>query len=31
LRLDVALAGRTLVIRATDSMNNVGCGEILLK
>jgi hypothetical protein len=31
LRLDAALAGRTLVIRATDAMNNVGSGEIVLK
>jgi sugar lactone lactonase YvrE len=31
LRLDSALAGRTLVIRATDAMNNVGTGEVVLK
>jgi WD40 repeat protein len=31
LRLDAAAAGRTLVIRATDAMNNVGSGELLLK
>ena len=31
LRLDVALAGRTLVVRRTDAMNNVGTGEIVLK
>jgi sugar lactone lactonase YvrE len=31
LRLDAATAGRTLVIRATDAMNNVGAGETLLK
>ncbi len=31
LRLDVAMAGRTLVVRSTDAMNNVGTGEIVLK
>jgi sugar lactone lactonase YvrE len=31
LRLDAALAGRTLVIRATDALNNVGTGEVGLK
>lgn len=31
LRLDVSLAGRMLVIRAADSMNNVGTGEVVLK
>ena len=31
LRLDAAMAGRTLVIRATDAMNNVGAGEVVLK
>jgi hypothetical protein len=31
LRLDAAMAGRTLVIRATDAMNNVGSGEVVLK
>src|SRR5262245_13651014 len=31
LRLDAAMAGRTLVIRATDAMNNVGSGELVLK
>lgn len=31
LRLDAATAGRTLVVRATDAMNNVGAGEIVLK
>ena len=31
LRLDPAMAGRVLVIRATDSMNNVGSGEVLIK
>jgi sugar lactone lactonase YvrE len=31
LRLDGTLAGRTLVIRATDAMNNVGTGEVVLK
>ena len=31
LRLDAATAGRTLVVRATDAMNNVGTGEVVLK
>ena len=31
LRFDPALAGRTLVVRATDAMNNVGSGEVLIK
>jgi hypothetical protein len=31
LRLDAALAGRTLVVRATDAMNNMGTGEANLK
>jgi hypothetical protein len=31
LRFDAAMAGRTLVVRATDAMNNVGSGEIVLK
>jgi WD40 repeat protein len=31
LRLDTAMAGRTLVVRATDAMNNVGSGEVVLK
>jgi sugar lactone lactonase YvrE len=31
LRLDVALAGRMLVVRAADAMNNVGTGEVALK
>ena len=31
LRLDSVLAGRTLVVRATDAMNNVGTGEVVLK
>ena len=31
LRLDATLAGRTLVVRATDAMNNVGSGEIVIK
>ena len=31
LRLPVSLAGRTLVLRATDAMNNVGTGEGVLK
>ena len=31
LRVDAALAGRTLVVRATDTMNNMGTGEIVLK
>jgi sugar lactone lactonase YvrE len=31
LRLDAAMAGRTLVVRTTDAMNNVGTGEIVLK
>ena len=31
LRLDAATAGRTLVVRATDAMNNVGAGEVVLR
>jgi hypothetical protein len=31
LRLDAALAGRTLVVRGTDAMNNVGTSEVVLK
>ena len=31
LRFDPGLAGRTLVVRATDAMNNVGSGEVLIK
>jgi WD40 repeat protein len=31
LRLDPSAAGRTLVIRAADAMNNVGSGELLIK
>ena len=31
LRLDSSMVGRTLVVRATDAMNNVGSGEIVLK
>lgn len=31
LRLEAAAAGRTLVVRATDAMNNVGSAEVLLK
>ena len=31
LRLDAAMAGRTLVVRATDAMNNVGSGEVVIK
>lgn len=31
LTLDSAVAGRTLVIRATDAMNNVGSGEVVVK
>jgi hypothetical protein len=31
LRLDTASAGRTLVVRATDTMNNVGSAQVLLK
>jgi sugar lactone lactonase YvrE len=31
LRFDAALAGRTLVVRATDAMNNVGAGEVMIK
>ncbi|MDP1568590.1 MAG: hypothetical protein Q8L86_01190 [Vicinamibacterales bacterium] len=30
LSVDAALAGRTLVIRATDAMNNVGTGQVTL-
>ena len=31
LRLDAAAVGRTLVIRATDLMNNVGSGQVVLR
>jgi sugar lactone lactonase YvrE len=31
LRLDGAAAGRTLVVRATDTMNNVGSGQVVVK
>jgi hypothetical protein len=31
LRLDSAMAGRTLVIRATDAMSNVGSGQVVVK
>lgn len=31
LRFDASMAGRTLVVRATDAMNNVGSGEVLIK
>jgi sugar lactone lactonase YvrE len=31
LRLDAAMAGRNLVVRATDAMNNIGAGEIVIK
>ena len=31
LRFDPGMAGRTLVVRATDAMNNVGSGEVLIK
>jgi hypothetical protein len=31
LRLDANTAGRTLVIRATDAMNNVGSGQVQLR
>jgi hypothetical protein len=31
LRLDAAMAGRTVVIRATDALNNVGTGEAVIK
>ena len=31
LRLDAAAAGRTLVVRATDAMNNVGSAQAVLK
>lgn len=31
LRLDAAMAGRTLVVRSTDAMNNVGTAEIVLQ
>jgi hypothetical protein len=31
LRLDGASAGRTLVVRATDAMNNIGSGQVLVK
>jgi hypothetical protein len=31
LRLDASLAGRMLVVRATDAMNNVGSGEVVVR
>jgi hypothetical protein len=31
LRLDAATAGRTLVIRATDRMSNVGSGQVVIR
>ena len=31
LRFDPAVVGRTLVVRATDTMNNVGSGEAVIK
>jgi len=31
IRLDADAAGRTLVIRATDALGNVGTGQILVK
>jgi hypothetical protein len=31
LRLDASSAGRTLVVRATDVMNNVGAGQVVVK
>jgi hypothetical protein len=31
LRLDAATAGRTLVIRATDAMSNVGSGQVVVR
>lgn len=31
LRLDAASAGRTLVIRATDAMSNVGSGQVVVR
>ena len=31
LRLDAATAGRTLVIRATDAMSNVGAGQVVVR
>ena len=31
LRLDAAAAGRTLVIRAADTMNNIGSGQVLVR
>jgi hypothetical protein len=31
LKLPAGMAGRTLVVRATDAMNNVGSGQIVLK
>ncbi|MGQ0732661.1 MAG: hypothetical protein ACT4QD_03275 [Acidobacteriota bacterium] len=31
IRLESAMAGRTLVVRAADAMNNVGSGEIAVK
>jgi sugar lactone lactonase YvrE len=31
LRLDAASAGRTLVVRATDAMNNVGSGQVVVR
>lgn len=31
LRLDASAAGRTLVVRATDAMNNVGSGQVVVR
>lgn len=31
LRLDAASAGRMLVVRATDAMNNIGAGQVLVR
>lgn len=31
LRLDASMAGRTLVVRSTDAMNNVGSAEVVLR
>ena len=31
LRLDAAMAGRTLVVRATDAMSNVGSGQVVVR
>jgi beta-lactamase class A len=31
IRLDAGAAGRTLVVRATDALGNVGTGQVLIR